>query len=121
MIVGAGAVGGSLACRLQEGGHDVSVVARGPHLEAIKANGLRLRCLDAPEKTAFVNASDAPEVLGAQDLVITTVKAPALPKILKQIRPVIEAGTPVITAMNGVFWWYGYGLSISGASPGFRL
>jgi len=117
MIVGAGAVGGSLACRLQDGGHDVSIVARGPHLAAIKANGLRLRSLDAPEKTVYLNASDAPEALGAQDLVVTTVKAPALPNILNQIRPVIEAGTPVITAMNGIFWWYGHGLSISGSSP----
>lgn len=117
MIVGAGAVGGFLACKLQNGGHDVSVVARGPHLHAIKANGLRLRSVDAPEETAYLNASDTPERLGPQDLILTTVKAPALPNIIEQIRPVIETGTPVITAMNGVFWWYGQGLDVSGSSP----
>lgn len=117
MIVGAGAIGGFLACQLQDGGHEVSVVARGPHLDAIKANGLRLRSVDATEKTVHLNASDTPETLGSQDLIITTVKAPALPDILKKIRPVIDFGTPVITAMNGVFWWYGRGLDVSGSSP----
>lgn len=117
MIVGAGAIGGFLAFRLQDGGHDVSVVARGPHLEAIKAHGLRLRSVEATEKTLHLKASDAPETLGPQDLIITTVKAPALPNILKQIRSLIDSGTPVITAMNGVFWWYGNGLNISGSSP----
>lgn len=117
MIVGAGAVGGSLGCRLQDGGHDISIVARGPHLDAIRTKGLQLRSVDAPEKTVHVNASDAPETLGAQDLIITTVKAPALPIILKQIRPVIEMGTPIITAMNGVFWWYGHGMKVAGSPP----
>lgn len=117
MIVGAGATGGFLACQLHDGGHEVSVVARGPHLDTIKAHGLRLRSPDMTEKTVQLKASDAPETLGPQDLVITTVKAPALPDILERIRPVIKAGTPVITAMNGVFWWYGRGFEISGSAP----
>lgn len=117
MIVGAGAIGGFLACRLQDGGHDVSVVARGPHLDAIKARGLRLRSAEGTEKTVHLKASNAPETLGPQDLIITSVKAPALPDILQKIRPVIESGTPVITAMNGVFWWYGRGMDICGSTP----
>ena len=117
MIVGAGAVGGMLACRLQDGGHEVSVVARGPHLEAIQRHGLRLRSIGADELTVQLNASDTPEVLGEQDLIITTVKAPALANILTNIGPAINAGTRVITAMNGVFWWYSHGLDIAGTPP----
>ena len=76
-IFGAGAVGSHFAVRLALAGHDVSCVMRGPHLEAVKANGLTLRVGDA-EFTAQVRASDDPAALGPQDLVISTLKATAL-------------------------------------------
>lgn len=120
MIVGAGATGGFLASRLHEGGHKVSIVARGAHLDAIKVGGLRLRRLDKPETVSFIPASSDPCELGAQDLIVTTVKAPALPGLLTQMAPIIDDDTSVITAMNGVFWWYGEGLEINGTQPDTR-
>lgn len=117
MIVGAGAIGGFLASQLHEGGHEVCIIARGSHLDAIRRKGLCLRHHDSSEKTIQIPASEAPETLGSQDLVITTVKAPALPDILPNIRSVVDDKTPIITAMNGVFWWYGHGLDVSGTAP----
>src|ERR1700739_5184850 len=73
-IFGAGAVGSHLAVRLAQAGHDVSCVMRGAHLAAVKARGLTLRVGDA-ETSAKVKASDDPSALGAQDLVISTLKA----------------------------------------------
>ena len=73
-VFGAGAVGSHFAVRLALAGHDVSCVMRGPHLEAVKANGLTLRVGDAEFK-AKVKASDDPAALGPQDVVICTLKA----------------------------------------------
>lgn len=120
MIVGAGATGGFLASRLHEGGHEVSIVARGDHLAAIKTDGLRLRRPDLPDCVSQIPASSDPAELGTQDLILTTVKAPALPGLLAQMAPIIDEGTSVITAMNGVFWWYAEGLNIKGAQPDTR-
>lgn len=117
MIVGAGATGGFLANTLHEGGHEVSLVARGPHLAAIKAHGLRLLRPDQPDSMCRIPASSDPGEFGSQDLIITTVKAPALPGLLSQMKPIIDAGTPVITAMNGVFWWYAQGMDVAGVQP----
>jgi 2-dehydropantoate 2-reductase len=86
-IFGAGAVGGYLAGTLAErGGGDISVVARGAHLAAIRANGLTL---ETPDRTITVRlrATDDPGELGPQDAVIVTVKAPALPAIAAAIGP----------------------------------
>ena len=73
-IFGAGAVGGHFAVRLALAGHEVSCVMRGPHLEAVKANGLALRVGDV-EFAADVKASDDPAALGPQDVVVSTLKA----------------------------------------------
>lgn len=110
MIVGAGAVGGFLASVFHEAGHSVSVVARGPHLLTIQKNGLRVLKQDGQETVAHLAASDEPRELGGQDLIITTLKAPALPGILPKLSGLIEANVPMITAMNGVFWWYAEGM-----------
>lgn len=120
MIVGAGAIGGFLASRLCEGGHEVSIVARGAHLAAIKADGLRLRRPDLPDSVSHIPASSNPCDLGSQDLILTTVKAPALPGLLAQMKPIIDEGTSVVTAMNGVFWWYAEGLKVNGLQPDTR-
>ena len=107
MIVGAGGVGGFIAARLAQAGHEVSIVARGAHLAAIKEKGLRLRLPDGSEAMSEVMASGDPEELGPQDLVMTTLKAPALPTMMPRIVRGLSEGAPVMTAMNGVFWWYG--------------
>ncbi|MEM7668434.1 MAG: 2-dehydropantoate 2-reductase [Pseudomonadota bacterium] len=114
MVVGAGAVGGFIAARLALAGHEVSIIARGAHLEAIRAHGLRIRRPEGAEITASVAASDDPAASGPQDLVLTTLKAPALPAMLPRIMAALPAETPVMTAMNGVFWWYGFGHAFPG-------
>ncbi|MDR3534127.1 MAG: 2-dehydropantoate 2-reductase [Rhodopila sp.] len=104
-IYGAGAIGGHLAVRLHRAGADVSVVARGAHLAAIQANGLRVHAVDG-EHHAPVRASADPRELGPQDAVFVTVKAPALPAVAASIGPLLGPDTPVAFVMNGIPWWY---------------
>ena len=114
-IVGAGAIGGWLGTRLARSGRQVSALARGDTLAALRANGLRLQqggeLLQAP-----VRASDQASELGAHDLVVVAVKAPALPGIAPAIEPLIGPHTTVLTAMNGVPWWFfeGFGGALKG-------
>ena len=108
-IYGAGAIGGNFAARLSAAGNDVSVVARGAHLEAIRARGLTL--LSGDKKiVAKVRASDQPADLGQQDVVISTLKASSLGDLAANVAPLLGAGTPVVFAQNGIPWWYGRGL-----------
>jgi len=108
-VFGAGAIGGNYATRLAAAGNEVSVVARGPHLEAIRAKGLTLLTGD---KTivARVAASDRPADLGPQDVVISTLKASSLSAIADTVTPLLGPETPVVFAQNGIPWWYGHGL-----------
>lgn len=108
-VYGAGAIGGNFAARLSATGNDVSVVARGPHLEAIKARGLTLKSGDTTI-VARVKASDRPADLGPQDVVISTLKASSLGDLAANVAPLLGAGTPVVFAQNGIPWWYGHGL-----------
>ncbi|MBT6275050.1 MAG: 2-dehydropantoate 2-reductase, partial [Chromatiales bacterium] len=108
-IYGAGAVGSHFAVKLANAGETVSVVARGPHLEAIARDGIRL-LTGGDEIRARPAATDDPHVLGEQSLVIVTLKAPSLEGIVDGIKPLLGPDTPVIFAMNGIPWWYFYGL-----------
>jgi 2-dehydropantoate 2-reductase len=104
-VFGAGAIGGHLAARLSRGGAEVSVVARGAHLAAIQARGLRI---EAPDGifTAVVHATDDPASLGPQDAVLVTVKSPSLGSVAATIAPLLGADTPVVFVINGIPWWY---------------
>ena len=104
-IVGAGAIGGTIATLLARCGATVSVVARGQTLTALKRDGLRL-VIDGETLCASVRATSDPSELGIQDYVIIAAKAPALPDIAKRIGPLVGAETAVVTAMNGVPWWF---------------
>lgn len=104
-VYGTGAVGGALAGRLFKGGAEVSAVARGAMLEAIRKNGLSVRTT-LEEIKAEIRASEDPAVLGPQDAVIVTVKAPALPAVAAGIGPLLGPRTIVVFAMNGIPWWY---------------
>jgi 2-dehydropantoate 2-reductase len=108
-IFGAGAVGSHFAVRLALSGHEVSCVMRGPHLDAVKANGLRLRVGDA-EFTAKVKASADPAALGQQDVVISTLKASSVDALATGLQPLLNDDTPVVFAQNGIPWWYDIGL-----------
>lgn len=108
-IYGAGAIGGWLGARLAAAGADVSVVARGDALQALRAHGLRLRETTAQgerEAAHAVRASAEPAELGVQDLVIVAVKAPAMAGVAAAIGPLLGPHTTVLTAMNGVPWWF---------------
>jgi 2-dehydropantoate 2-reductase len=104
-IYGAGAVGGVMAGWLAQAGHEVSVVARGANLTAIRAHGLRVRSQGAVKATP-VRADSDPARLGAQDFVIVAVKGQSLPEVARGIGPLIGAETSIVTAMNGVPWWF---------------
>ena len=126
-VYGAGAVGGLIAAWLARSGQDVSVVARGAHLEAIRGAGLRLR--SGGETTALaVKAESDPARLGPQDYVVVAVKAHSLPGVAEGIGPLVGTHTSILTAMNGVPWWFFDRLSFGGGrqrleslDPGGRL
>jgi 2-dehydropantoate 2-reductase len=117
-VFGAGAIGGHLAVRLARGGADVSVVARGAQLAAIRQHGLKVVTANG-EIDAQVRASADTAELGAQDAVLVTVKAPALPAVAATIAPLLGPDTPVAFVMNGIPWFYFHG--IGGALEGRRL
>src|SRR5438067_12724596 len=104
-IYGAGAIGGLMAAWLARSGHDVSVVARGAQLEAIRGSGLRVRSNGAVESYPIKAESD-PRQLGPQDYVLVTVKAQSLTDVAETIGPMLGTETSVMTAMNGVPWWF---------------
>jgi 2-dehydropantoate 2-reductase len=118
-VFGAGAIGGYLAAKLAiAGAVDLSIVARGAHLEAIKADGLRL-IEDGKETVAHVRAASRAEELGVQDYVVLALKAHSLAPALDQIGPLLGEGTAVVTMQNGVPWWYFH--KHGGALEGTRL
>lgn len=104
-IYGAGAVGGLIAGRLAQAGHEVSVVARGAHLTAIRAKGLRVSSGDS-ESLFKVKAEDNPAPFGPQDYVIVAVKGQGLQGVAAGIAPLLGPETSIVTAMNGVPWWF---------------
>ena len=108
-VFGAGAIGGYLAVRLANAGQDVSVVARGPHLAAIRENGMKLR-IDGSEEVARLRAEEDAAALGPQDYVIVTLKAHSLPPVVDKLKPLFGPHTTFVTAMNGVPYWYFHGL-----------
>ncbi len=102
-------MGGYLAVLLARAGADVAVVARGAHLAAIREAGLTLRMGDEvlSEK---LPATDDPARLGKQDVVIITLKAHSIPGALAGIRRLLHRDTSVVSAVNGIPWWYFHGL-----------
>jgi 2-dehydropantoate 2-reductase len=104
-VFGAGAVGGNLAALLAVGGAEVSVVARGPHLAAMRDRGILLRWKGETIRVP-VRASADPATLGQQDAVIVTLKAPSLAGAAPGIATLLGPETPVVFAVNGIPWWY---------------
>ena len=121
-IVGLGAVGGLfgawLGTRLPAGRVQLSALARGVTLDAVQRDGLVLLG-DAGEQRVRLQASDDAAALGVQDLVIVAVKGPALAAVSPAVRALMGPQTQVLTAMNGVPWWFFDGLA--GACQGLRL
>jgi 2-dehydropantoate 2-reductase len=119
-IYGAGAIGGWIGVHLAQTGHEVSVVARGATLEALQKNGLQCVQTQAADTRikADVKVSAQPADLGPQDLVVIAVKAPAMADVAKGIPPLLGSNTRVLTAMNGVPWWFfqGFGGKLQGTT-----
>lgn len=116
-IVGAGAIGGFIGCRLARAGRaQVSALARGATLQALQVHGWRLQMggelLQAPARAAAGAAE-----LGEQDLVVIAVKGPALPALAPALAPLIGPRTLLLPAMNGVPWWFAQGVPGIGDAP----
>jgi len=125
-IYGAGAIGGYLGVLFKLAGADVSLIARGAQLEAIRKNGLKL-LIGGEEKSAMMPATADPAELGPQDYVIVTLKAHQAWETAEQMKPLLGRDTAVVTAQNGVPWWYFYGFEgqyanrrIESVDPGDR-
>lgn len=110
-VFGAGAVGGHAAARLIAGGQaEVSIVARGAHLEAIRTNGLTLKTDGKTLGGKPAAATDDPATLPPQDLVVVTLKAPSLPGIAGQLRKLLAPDAAALFFTNGIPWWWNAGL-----------
>jgi 2-dehydropantoate 2-reductase len=105
-IVGAGAIGGWIGTRLSAAGVEVSAIARGDTLAALRQHGWRLETADGMLQSPVAAASADAAELGAQDLVIIAVKGPALAAVAQGLGPLLGAQTIVLPAMNGVPWWF---------------
>lgn len=125
-VVGAGAIGGYFGGLLARAGHDVTLIARGAHRDAIRSRGLTVNSKD-DSFTAHPACTENPAEAGPQDAVILSLKAPAVPGMAEKMRPLFGPDTPLITAMNGVPYWYFYkhggpldGTRLATVDPGDR-
>jgi len=117
-IFGAGAIGGYLGVKLAAVGAEASLIARGPHLAAIQANGLTL-IEEGERRTHPVRAVEDARELGPQDYVTLTLKAHSVPPVVPQILPLLGEKSTLVSAVNGLPWWYFHRLG--GAHEGRRL
>jgi 2-dehydropantoate 2-reductase len=104
-IFGSGATGGYMGVELARAGAEVSLIARGAHLQAIRENGLKL-LVGEEEHVAHAPATDDPKELGPQDYVIIALKAHSIPGAVESIAPLLGNDTAVVTASNGIPYWY---------------
>ncbi len=105
-IVGAGAIGAFVGAMLARAGEDVSLIARGPHLRAMQEYGIRVR--GSLDFDARVSATDDPSRIGEVDAVLLTLKAHSLTAVAPRLAPLIGSDTTVVSAQNGIPWWYFY-------------
>ena len=117
-IVGAGATGGYLGFKLINAGLDVSLVARGAHLETMKKTGLTI-IENEKEITCRPKCSDSMDELGKMDFVFITLKTYSIPGVVKEIVKMFNDNTTVITAYNGIPWWYFF--NIGGQFNNYRF
>ncbi|HEV3106198.1 MAG TPA: 2-dehydropantoate 2-reductase [Trinickia sp.] len=106
-IYGAGAIGAYLGAQLALAGADVSFIARGTHLAAMQKNGVRL-LMDGTERLVSVRCSSDPREIGVQDYVIVALKAHSVPAVVSAMQPLLGPNTAIVTAVNGIPYWYFY-------------
>jgi 2-dehydropantoate 2-reductase len=126
-IYGAGAIGGFIGARLARGGSEVAAIARGATAAALRRHGWRLE-IDGARLAAPARVAEDPAELGPHDLVVVAVKGHAMPAVAQRIGPLLGPQTIVLTAMNGVPWWFldGFGGGLAGrilqsVDPGGRI
>ena len=105
-VVGAGAIGGYMAVRLAHAGHAVSAIARGPHLAAIRANGLKLIEADRELLASDLTATDRVGDPGPQDVVLLALKAHQIVPVVDELPALLGPDTVIVTLQNGIPWWY---------------
>jgi 2-dehydropantoate 2-reductase len=115
-VFGAGAIGGYLGAQLARAGVEVSLVARGAHLAAMHHRGLRLQ-IDGEERIAHLPCTDRPAELGEQDCVIIALKAHQITQAVEAMVPLLGRETFVVTASNGLPYWYFHGNGVLGDTP----
>src|ERR1700761_6749863 len=108
-IYGAGAIGGLIGAHLARTGEDVTLMARGPHLAAMRERGLKVSG-HSGAFTVMPRATDDPAEAGPQDYVIIALKAHAVPAVAEKMAPLLGPSTAVVMAVNGVPWWYFHGV-----------
>lgn len=109
-IFGAGAIGGLMGAKLAaKGDVDVTFIARGPHLAAMRAHGVKL-ISEGVEQIVHPRCVESAEEAGPQDYVLVTLKAHSLPSAAKQMQPLLGPDTAIVSAVNGIPWWYFHGL-----------
>ena len=125
-IYGAGAIGGYLGVEFMRAGADVSLVARGAHLAAMRQNGLKL-LIGGEERVVHPRCTDNPAELGEQDYVIICLKAHSITGVIEPMRPLLGDRTRIVTAVNGIPYWYFYkhggrheGSTLESIDPGGR-
>src|SRR5216110_1559449 len=106
-VVGAGAIGAFVGAMLAKSGEDVTLVARGPHLRVMQEHGVRVRG-EIGDFDARVSATDDPANSGPVDVILLTLKAHSLTPMAPRLAPLIGAETSVVSAQNGIPWWYFY-------------
>jgi 2-dehydropantoate 2-reductase len=126
-VYGAGAIGGYMGAQLARAGADVSFVARGVHLAAMQADGVRLQIGGTEETVSNVRCTGDPAELGEQDYVIVALKAHSVPGVVEKMQPLLGKNTAVVTAVNGIPYWYFYnhggrfaGSTLESVDPGGR-
>ncbi|WP_024510940.1 2-dehydropantoate 2-reductase [Bradyrhizobium sp. ARR65] len=125
-IYGAGAIGGYLGVEFMRAGADVSLVARGAHLAAMRQNGLKL-LIGGEERVVHPRCTDDPAELGEQDFVIICLKAHSITGVIERMQPLLGPRTRIVTAVNGIPYWYFYkhggrheGSTLESIDPGGR-
>jgi 2-dehydropantoate 2-reductase len=126
-IYGAGAIGGHIGAVLAMQDIDVTLIARGPHLAAMRKDGLRLVEVEG-ERVVHPRCTDDPVEAGPQDYIIITLKAPSVAGIVDSLAPMMTPNTSIVTAMNGIPFWYFHksggpweGHKLQTVDPGGRL
>jgi 2-dehydropantoate 2-reductase len=117
-IVGAGATGGFLGAHLSRSGVEVILVARGPHLEAMRERGITIRSGATGEFTAHPACTDEVSAISRAEFVFLTLKAHSIPPVAPAIGRALAAGASVVSAQNGIPWWYFPDRHLESVDPG---